>query len=93
MCSPTRWPAVSGRTGLIETIRPNISFRANGCVAIVEAVAQGKVDAAFGWSSSEVTRNEGGKKSDSSRRIRRIAPAKAGGLEALSGLGGGHGLA
>jgi len=50
-CLKGLWEDVSGRAGLIETIRPNISFKANGCVAIVEAVAQGKVEAAFGWSS------------------------------------------
>lgn len=50
-CLKGLWEDVCGRAGLIEKIRPNISFKANGCVAIVEAVAQGKVDAAFGWSS------------------------------------------
>ena len=29
----------------------NITFRANGCIAIVEAVAEGRVDAAFGWTA------------------------------------------
>lgn len=50
-CLKALWEDVCGRAGLIESIRPNISFRANGCVAIVQAVAEGKVDAAFGWSS------------------------------------------
>lgn len=50
-CLKGLWEDISGRAGLIERIRPNIAFKANGCVAIVEAVAQGKVDVAFGWSS------------------------------------------
>ena len=50
-CLKGLWEDGCGRAGLIGLIRPNIAFRANGCVAIVEAVAQGKVDAAFGWSS------------------------------------------
>ena len=31
----------------------NIAFHASGCVAIVEAVCEGLVDAAFGWTSFE----------------------------------------
>jgi len=50
-CLKGQWEDVAGRLGLCEAIRPNITFKANGCVAIVEAVAQGKVDAAFGWSA------------------------------------------
>lgn len=50
-CLKGLWEDICGRAGLIEAIRPNVSFKANGCVAIVEAVAQGKVEAAFGWSS------------------------------------------
>lgn len=42
---------VATRLDLAGQIRPNIAFRANGCVAIVEAVAQRKVDVAFGWSA------------------------------------------
>jgi len=50
-CLKGLWEDVAGRLGLCAAIRPNIVFKANGCVAIVEAVAQGKIDAAFGWSS------------------------------------------
>jgi molybdate transport system substrate-binding protein len=50
-CLKGQWEDVTGRLGLCEKIRPNIVFKANGCVAIVEAVAQGKVDAAFGWNT------------------------------------------
>lgn len=50
-CLKGVWEDVCGREGLIAKVRPNITFKANGCVAIVEAVAQGKVDAAFGWAS------------------------------------------
>lgn len=42
---------ICSRAGLLEPVRKNISFYANGCIAIVEAVAQGKVDAAIGWSA------------------------------------------
>lgn len=52
-CLKGLWEDVSARLGLLEAIRPNIVFRANGCVAIVEAVADGAVDAAFGWSAFE----------------------------------------
>ena len=50
-CLKGLWEDVSGRLGLIEPIRKNITYRANGCVAIVEAVATGQVDAAFGWNT------------------------------------------
>ena len=40
---------LSARTGLLASISRNITFRANGCVALVEAVAEHKVDAGFGW--------------------------------------------
>lgn len=50
-CLKGLWEDVTGRLGLLESIRPNITFRANGCVALVEAVAQRVVDAAFGWTS------------------------------------------
>lgn len=50
-CLKGLWEDVAGRKGLIHKVRPNISFRANGCIAIVEAVAEAKVDAAFGWSA------------------------------------------
>ncbi len=50
-CLKGLWEDVAGRLGLIGAIRPNITFHANGCISIVEAVAEGKVDAAFGWSA------------------------------------------
>ena len=50
-CLKGLWEDVSARQGLLDPIRRNITFHANGCVAIVEAVAQGVVDAAFGWTS------------------------------------------
>lgn len=50
-CLKGLWEDVVARLGLTEQVGRNIRFRANGCVAIVEAVAQGKVDAAIGWSS------------------------------------------
>ena len=50
-CLKGLWEDVTGRVGLLEPIRQNISFRANGCVALVEAISQKVVDAAFGWTS------------------------------------------
>jgi molybdate transport system substrate-binding protein len=50
-CLKGLWEDLAARLGLIEGIRRNIAFHANGCIAIVEAVAGGKVDAAFGWSA------------------------------------------
>jgi accessory colonization factor AcfC len=50
-CLKGLWEDVAARLGLVEGVRRNITFRANGCIAIVEAVAGGKVDAALGWSA------------------------------------------
>lgn len=50
-CLKGLWEDLSARLGLLDEIRRNISFYANGCIAIVEAVAEGKVDAAFGWTA------------------------------------------
>jgi accessory colonization factor AcfC len=50
-CLKGVWEDVCGRAGLLEAVRKNISFYANGCIAIVQAVVQGKADVAFGWSS------------------------------------------
>lgn len=50
-CLKGLWEDVSGRLGLLDKIRRNICYYANGCIAIVEAVATGEVDAAFGWTA------------------------------------------
>ena len=50
-CLKGLWEDICGRAGLIDPVRKNISFYANGCIAIVEAVAQEKADVAFGWSA------------------------------------------
>jgi len=50
-CLKGIWEDITGRLGLLDAIRPNICYYANGCVAIVEAVATGQVDAAFGWTA------------------------------------------
>lgn len=50
-CLKGLWEDVAARVGVLEGVCQNITFHANGCVAIVEAVAQGKVDAAFGWTA------------------------------------------
>ena len=52
-CLKGLWEDVTGRVGLTDEIRRNITFYACGCVAIVEAVAQDVVDAAFGWTAFE----------------------------------------
>lgn len=52
-CLKGLWEDVTARLGLMDEIGKNITFRANGCVAIVEAVAEKKVDAAFGWTAFE----------------------------------------
>jgi len=40
-----------GPTHRSERIRPRIGLRVNGCVALVESVAEGKVDVGIGWSA------------------------------------------
>ncbi len=50
-CLKGLWEDICGRLGLVEQVRHNISYYANGCIAIVEAVATGQVDAAFGWTA------------------------------------------
>jgi len=50
-CLKGLWEDVTGRVGLTDEVRRNITFYASGCVAIVEAVAEGIVDAAFGWTA------------------------------------------
>jgi molybdate transport system substrate-binding protein len=50
-CLKGLWEDITARLGLMDEIRRNITFYANGCIAIVEAVAEGKVDAAFGWTA------------------------------------------
>jgi len=50
-CLKGLWEDITARLGLLEPIRRNITFHANGCIAIVEAVADGRVDAAFGWTA------------------------------------------
>ncbi len=42
---------IAARLDLLDDIRKNITFYSNGCIAIVEAVADGIVDAALGWST------------------------------------------
>ena len=50
-CLKGLWEDVSGRLGLLEKIRKNICYYANGCIAIVEAVATNEIDVAFGWTA------------------------------------------
>ena len=48
---PAVWEDICGRLGLVGKIRNNITYYANGCIAIVEAAATSEFDAAFGWTS------------------------------------------
>lgn len=50
-CLKGLWEDISGRLGLVSKIRNNITYYANGCIAIVEAAAEGQFDAGFGWTS------------------------------------------
>jgi len=50
-CLKGLWEDISGRLGLLDKIRSNICYYANGCIAIVEAVATNEIDAAFGWTA------------------------------------------
>ncbi|MDK1032722.1 MAG: substrate-binding domain-containing protein, partial [Planctomycetia bacterium] len=50
-CLKGLWEDICGRLGLLGPIMRNITFHANGCIAIVTAVAERKVDAAFGWTA------------------------------------------
>jgi len=50
-CLKGMWEDITARLGILDETRRNITFRASGCVAIVEAVAERKVDVAFGWSA------------------------------------------
>lgn len=52
-CLKGLWEDVTARLKLTPQVRPNITFHANGCVAIVEATAEAKVDVAFGWNTFE----------------------------------------
>ena len=50
-CLKGLWEDISGRLGLLEDIGKNICYYANGCIAIVEAVATNEIDVAFGWTA------------------------------------------
>ena len=50
-CLKGLWEDICGRLGLMDKIRKNIGYYANGCIAIVEAVATSEIDAAFGWTA------------------------------------------
>jgi molybdate transport system substrate-binding protein len=50
-CLKGLWEDVTGRAGLTDKVRANTTFHASGCMAIVEAAAEGVVDAAFGWTA------------------------------------------
>ena len=52
-CLKGLWEDVTARAGLTAEVGANITFHATGCVAVVEAVAEGLVDVAFGWTAFE----------------------------------------
>lgn len=52
-CLKGLWEDIAARLGVLEGICRNITYHANGCIAIVEAVAQREVDVAFGWAAFE----------------------------------------
>jgi len=52
-CLKGLWEDVCARAGLLDPVRRNITFYANGCISIIEAVAEEKVDAGFGWTAFE----------------------------------------
>jgi accessory colonization factor AcfC len=45
------WEDVSGRAGLIEEVRANLTHKVTGCIAFMDTIARKKVDAGIGWSS------------------------------------------
>ena len=57
-CLKGLWEDISGRLGLLDEIRKNICYYANGCIAIVEAVATNEIDAAFGWTAFQHLESE-----------------------------------
>ncbi len=52
-CLKGLWEDITGRLGLLDEVRKNICYYANGCISIIEAVATGQIDAAFGWTAFE----------------------------------------
>ncbi|MEJ2703936.1 MAG: substrate-binding domain-containing protein [Sedimentisphaerales bacterium] len=50
-CLKGLWEDITGRIGILDKVRPNVCYHANGCIAIVEAVATRQIDAAFGWTA------------------------------------------
>ncbi len=50
-CLKGLWEDICGRLGLLDKIRSNITYRANGCIAIVEAIATREADVGFGWTA------------------------------------------
>lgn len=50
-CLKGLWEDLSARLNLLDKIRKNICYYANGCIAIIEAVATNEIDAAFGWTA------------------------------------------
>lgn len=50
-CLKGMWEDICGRERIIEKVRGNITTHLTGCVAITQAVAEGKVDAGFGWTT------------------------------------------
>jgi accessory colonization factor AcfC len=50
-CLKGLWEDIAGRARMVERIRKNITAPLTGCIALTEAVAEGRIDAGFGWTT------------------------------------------
>lgn len=50
-CLKGLWEDICGRERIIEKVRRNVTTHLTGCVAITQAVIEGKIDAGFGWTT------------------------------------------
>jgi len=50
-CLKGMWEDICGRERIVEKVRANITTHLTGCVAITQAVVEGKVDVGFGWTT------------------------------------------
>ena len=50
-CLKGVWEDVCGRARIVGKMRANITTHLTGCVAITQAVIDGKIDAGFGWTT------------------------------------------
>lgn len=50
-CLKGVWEDVCGRARIVEDVRRNITLHVKGCIALIDAVVDDKIDAGFGWNS------------------------------------------